>query len=562
MRTLALALQDHDFGHLRIIASLWGFDLSGGSAPDVAIDLARSMLDRALLVEIVDSLPAPAREALEALLRNRGRLPLADLTRQYGSLRQMGPGRRDREQPWRQETSPIEALWYRGLITMTFLDTPTGPQEFGYIPRDLLDLFPAPDAVPDMLRVKSVSQPDDVRLASDFAVDDLVTLLAALRRRPAPSIVLSPERLQGLHPFLHQPASARLILACLLEERVLTNDRLVPDPESVRVFLDCARPEILRRMRDAWRTAEGWNDLAQVPHLHAASGQWPNAPRVSRQAVLDLLGRLMIGEWWDLGGFIQAVHETQPAFQRPAGDFDSWYLQDTRTGGFVRGLAHWHAVEGALIHGVITGPLYWLGMLDLGLAGPDGSAIAFRLRPAFDRSSKQVATPSQEGSEHIPPTQVRPDGLITVPRLVAPGLRYQIARICAWESRDMQAYHYRLTPDGLALAASQGLEPSHIRTILESASGSPLPKSLTTALERWSESGTQARLERMLIFTVEHPTLLEELRRNRSTGRYLRDTLGPRSASVADRDWRRLCEAAARIGILIEPPGPVGGGSP
>jgi hypothetical protein len=141
-------------------------------------------------------------------------------------------------------------------------------------------------------------------------------------------------------------------------------------------------------------------------------------------------------------------------------------------------------------------------------------------------------------------------------------MRYQIARICDWESRDAETYNYRLTPNGLAAAASQGLQPSHVRTILESASGSPLPRSVALALERWSESGTQARMERMLVFTVEKPALLEDLRANRSTARFLHELLGPRSARVAERDWRKLCEAAARLGILIEPPHPTDGSAP
>lgn len=159
MRTLELALHDQDLGHLRIVASLWGLDLPGGSTEEAAAQLARAMRDRALLAEVVETLPPLAREALEALLRDQGRLPLADLTRRYGPLRQMGPGRRDREQPWRNQTSAIEALWYRGLLARTFLDTPTGPQEFGYIPSDLAASLPRPQDAPDVLLLEPVSPP-------------------------------------------------------------------------------------------------------------------------------------------------------------------------------------------------------------------------------------------------------------------------------------------------------------------------------------------------------------------------------------------------------------------
>jgi hypothetical protein len=59
----------------------------------------------------------------------------------------------------------------------------------------------------------------------------------------------------------------------------------------------------------------------------------------------------------------------------------------------------------------------------------------------------------------------------------------------------------------------------------------------------------------LLVFRVGQATLLEELRTNRATNRFVREVLGPTSACVAERDWRKLCEAAARLGILIEPPG-------
>lgn len=558
MHTLAVTLRDQDFGQLRIIAELWGLDLSGGSAAQAADDLARAMLDDALLSEVVDSLPASARDALVLLARSQGRLPLADLARRFGPLRQMGPGRRDREQPWRNQTSPIEALWYRGLLGRCFLDTPTGPQEFGYIPRDLAALMPAPRDVSEALSVHPGDRPAEVHAATDFAVDDLVTLLAALRRQPPSVGGLTSDRLRAFLPFLYQPRSAGLLVTCLIDERVLSRDGLRPDPEAVRSLLDCPRSEILARVRDTWRESQAWNDLAQVPHLRAAGGEWPNDSLVTRRAILELLGGLTIGEWWDLSEFIQAVHDAKPAFQRPAGDFDSWYLQDTRTGSFVRGLGHWHAVEGALIHGVISGPLHWLGMADLGFSGGDGPAIAFRLTQGFDPLYLYEADDTLGGSRVGPRTQVRPDGLITVPRYCSPALRYQIARICAWESREADGYRYRLTPDGLALAAAQGMKPNHVRTILEDASGSALPKSLTMALERWSTEGTQARLERLLVFSVALPALLEELQANRSTARFLRRALGPQSAVVAEKDWRRLCEAAARLGILIEPPDPTG----
>jgi len=562
MPTLAVALQDQDPGYLRIVAALWGLDLRRGSAAMLAGELSRAMLDPGLLSEIIDGLPPLAYAALEAVQRNEGRLPLADLTRKYGPLRQMGPGRRDREQPWRNGPSALEALWYRGLIARSFLDTPAGPQEFGYIPDDLLAQLPATEAGPETITPKPATQLEQVWPTADWAVDDLVTLLAALRRRPPAANSLSAERVEGLVPFLHQPTSIQLLVSCLVEKGVLPGDKLKPDPEAVRELLDSNRCDILDRLRRTWTGTKRWNDLAHIPHLRVAQGGWPNDPLVSRQAILEFLGQVAPGEWWDLAGFIQSVEDIRPFFQRPAGAFDSWYLQDTRTGAFLRGLGHWHAVEGALIHGLITGPLHWLGMADLGSTGSDGPIVAFRLTPAFAALSRPVSSSPPSTPEIGAQVILRPDGLITVPRLAPPVVRYQIARFCAWEARGSEVYQYRLTPDSLRAASEQGLQVGHARAILSSASETELPQSLSRALDRWAERGTEARLERLLVFRVGQAAVLEELRTNRATNRFVREVLGPTSACVAERDWRKLCEAAARLGILIEPPGHSSGEAP
>ncbi len=116
MQPLLRTLQDHDLGHLRIVAELWGLDLSPGSPLEIARALAAAMLQPSALHEVVDGLPADTGQALQALKASGGRMPLADLTRRFGPLREIGAGRRDREKVWRQPTSPLEALWYRGLL--------------------------------------------------------------------------------------------------------------------------------------------------------------------------------------------------------------------------------------------------------------------------------------------------------------------------------------------------------------------------------------------------------------------------------------------------------------
>jgi hypothetical protein len=197
MRDLRQSLQDHDLGHLRIIAELWGLDLPPGSASEAGPGLAQAMLNPEAISEIQESLSASARRALAFVLAAGGRVPLADLVRRFGPLREMGPGRRDREKPWRDPASPLEALWYRGLIGRAFADTPTGPQEFAFIPNDLQPLLPQPASDDQNLYGRPAGKPAFTSKASTAAVDDATTLLAALRRRASEEPHLPPARLRA-----------------------------------------------------------------------------------------------------------------------------------------------------------------------------------------------------------------------------------------------------------------------------------------------------------------------------------------------------------------------------
>ena len=141
MQTLLQTLQDHDLGHLKAIAELWGIDLPHGDPAPAASHLAQSMLRPDVAEEIIESLPQAAMEALQSIILHGGRIPLADMRREFGSIRRMGPGKRDREKPWRAPESSTETLWYRGLIATAFADSPSGLREFVFIPTDLSPLL-------------------------------------------------------------------------------------------------------------------------------------------------------------------------------------------------------------------------------------------------------------------------------------------------------------------------------------------------------------------------------------------------------------------------------------
>ncbi len=558
MRSLAHTLEDQDRGYLRILCELWGFDLPQGSHRSVVEGITLSILDRNTLDELLESLPDAAKQTLEGIAQAGGRMAFPDLIRDHGELREMGTGKRDREQPWRSPASPVEVLWYRGLLGRGFADTPKGPQEFAYIPTDLRQMLR--ESLPDY-STPSLSplteDPSHVYLATSAAVDDATTLLAAMRRSPFPSFELPRKQDLSLERFLLIPRLVNLLLTILQESLIIEGPPWTPNPERTRAFIDASRSRAIRDLLLAWKDSVIWNDLAVLPHIVCNTDAWPNDARLSRHGVLDLLRPLKPGLWWNLNDFVEQIRQTHPAFQRPGGDFDSWYLQN-QSGIFLHGIENWNMVDGALIRYIITGPLHWLGAVDLGQDSQSASKSLFRL------TSVSALLYDPKAPVHVEEPDkaivIHSDGRIIVPRGVNGAVRYQIARFSHWVSVENENYEYRLTPSTLERAREQGLSHQHIRTVLEKTCDSPLPRPVDLALTRWAERGTEANIQRYWILRVQSPDVLEMLRSKKSTNRYLEETLNPTTAIVQSSDWPKLQAAAARLGFLIDPPGSNEGG--
>jgi len=294
--------------------------------------------------------------------------------------------------------------------------------------------------------------------------------------------------------------------------------------------------------------------LAQIEGLQAPKGRWPNEPLATRQVGLAPVLRLPPGRWWSLAGFLESLRRHQPGFLRPGGDFDSWFLQDAQSGDFLPGLEAWDRVEGALLTYLLTGPLHWLGAVDLGGEGRPGRHSAFRLTPAAQSLIEPQTAP--EIPEPRRRARLAADGRITVPRAAARSLRYQVSRFSRWIQLDrrQENFVYQITPASLRGGREAGLLPRHMLAVLQDVTGTGVPKSLEKAIRRWGERGQEAALSRLLVLRVSSAKVLEELQSHPSTGRFLGEGLGPDQVVVQESEWLALCSAALRRGILIDWP--------
>jgi hypothetical protein len=546
MPDLAHSLPSNDIGFLRIVASLWGVDLTSSSASEAATELAEALCDASLVEEVVSTLPKEGRAALEALLQADGKIPWGNFTRRFGDIRDMGAGRRDREQPHLHPVSAAEVLWYRALLAKSFFDSEKGPQEFAYIPGDLvlaLDFAgvtvegdsgnESGDDLMDTQRVpeKEVLNDTPGRAASpaektypfpcsDRILDDSCTFLAALRTGLAPPETSLPSRV--LREFL-------TVAGILAED--------APRPEPVRAFLEASRERAMELLRASWQKSDAFNELRQLPGL-IFEGEWTNHPLETREFLLNLLEPIPDGQWWSIPAFVRDVKQKYPDFQRPAGDYDSWFIKRATDGTFLRGFGSWHEVDGALLRYVITGPLHWLELVELASAEEKGPATAFRSTSVKQKEEKGKVTVSSTGR-------------ISVERLAPRTARYQIARFCEWEDEKPEEYRYRVTVNSLEKARGQGLKADQLLGILRKHVAAPIPPAFARALQRWEANGTEAQLESMIVLKVSKPEVLKELKESKA-GRFLGEQLGPVTAAVKPGAQDKILAALAELGLLTD----------
>jgi hypothetical protein len=375
-------------------------------------------------------------------------------------------------------------------------------------------------------------------------LDHVCTLLASHRLQIDPTSQFPESPTPGV-------SSPLLIFATtLLNTANLLGSAGLPNIESARAHLEAPRGEALMQLVQAWLQSAEHNDLHHVPHLQA-EGEWQNDALGTRRFLVGLVRAIPADTWWSISAFLADLRRDFPDFQRPASDYDSWIIRDTRNNQYLRGFEHWDDVDGALIRYLLTGPLHWLGLLDLATPTDETAsqeATAFRLsKRAADLWGS--APPPKLQSEEAP-IHVRSDGRVSIPFLTPRAARYQIARFCQWEPPTSHEYRYRFTPGSLAQAIDQGLKIQHLQTLL-ARHAQNVPPNIVKALGRWDQRGTEARLQSALILRLSSPELLKALRNSRAA-RYLGEPLGPTTVIAKPGTGEKILEILTEMGHLGE----------
>ncbi len=558
MHKLHRFLIDYDMTMLRALAQNRGATLTTNRRAEAADELAALLLDPLSVRTALAQLSPEGRKALKALQAAGGRMRAPRFARRFGRVRPVGPGRLERESPWQEPASPAEELWYAALIFRAFDQDEGGPGEFIFVPDDLRPLLPWPQAESAPFAVETVPAP--ARWTGDemALVRDLYAYLVYLQNhdvRPYADGRLGQRDLAALRRRMGDNGERRFAFLQYLARRLGFIDRqgefLRLDAAPVKRWLTADPGRQLALLQETWRDDPDWNDLCRVPSLICdRETPWRNDPVATRRALLSLLARCPLEDWWSPASFVAAVKAAHPDFQRPDGDYASWYVRDAASGEYLSGFESWDRVEGALITDLLTGPLTWLGIVHT-----TGEEALCSLTRAGARFLGLV--PDETAAQSSPPIVVHPDLHVEVPSPASLYTRFQLERFADPLGPEIPVaggqapLHYHLGAGSLGRGLGRGIHVEQVLAFLQQASEQSVPPNVTAQLRLWAGRFGQVQLEEVALLRVKNERVLRDLSVLPETRQLIAKVLSPTSALVRKRDLARLRKELRELGYLL-----------
>jgi len=496
VRSLRDCLTEYPHILLEAIADGWRISLTDEQFPEIVDRLVAEMTDREAIEATLQRLSDAEREAL-AFVAAKGQAKAHLLTRKYGHIRRLGPGRLEWELAWQNPVSPVERLWFLGLIYRGYGVDDRYHGEVFFVPAEILANLPPMRAPLQVFRVEPARQPSIIRDDQDALARDAFVILSHLRNHDVRArqavlarhelatvrhrlIIQDPQRLRFLHHICEQ---AELI--CRKEGRW----------QPTRHAASWLKGEPLARRRtfyQAWLEDPNWNELCMMPSVRCEDTGWRNDPILARQGILGYLRKCPSNAWLTITSFVESIHDVDPDFMRPDGDYDSWYIRDAQTGHYLMGYGNWGKVEGTFIRYLLEYPLLWLGVVAIGYPEREEVARSFMLTEQgaailglreVEASSSNNIREKERSLRHI---LVQPDFKVTVPLGASWYDRFLLERFARWVDERHGVAHYAIDSGSVRAAAKREVTVQQIHAFLRRVTGGRLPKQVLRALKSWA----------------------------------------------------------------------------
>jgi len=372
--------------------------------------------------------------------------------------------------------------------------------------------------------------------------DGLPLVNSRLLSRPSLRLVLeqlSPPGTSTLEQVRTESDVPHLLFIRLLLMKLglLSERRGVLLATSADAFFSLPLLERARRCYHVWLDTTFWNELAYTSNIILRPGPAPLDPAHeevvhSRKQVMERLLAEHVGAWHEFSAFITRtrLYASYLLFPRQGGTRTERYTAGNNPynwdfrlrRGWLTPREGWYLVEGGFIRALLSGPLHWLGLVNVDADHPD----AFRLVPDLTLITSETLLDNHE------PTWgrlvVQPNFEVIALAPVSEALLMHLDRF-AERTRLEHIAQYRLTRASVTQAIQSGLQAETIQHILEQAAGVSIPQNVQYSLIEWERQARHIELWRgVTLLEVDDAALLDQLLTDAET----RDLFGRRLAPL------------------------------
>jgi hypothetical protein len=319
----------------------------------------------------------------------------------------------------------------------------------------------------------------------------------------------------------------------------------VPDTH-LRDFLQMSTAQRLMPLFNAWLALTTWTEFdrlaARRPPIalrHPGGAYQSNYTQLLAQLALARLGivhqvrQAPPGVWSEVSALAARARGLNAQGYLFPTVTNDWYPDWNKRRPNLTQSRDWDAIYGPYVEAVLTGPLHWLGLVELAFSKEQ--LRGFRLSPLGAFVFRHT------GSLTLPPAPVtgpalafQPDGSLSL-RAEAAGS--DLLTLLSWlgelQGGARGELRYTLTAAGASRAFEAGLEVDQILATLRQAAGSPPPRALAESLRRWRENfGSVQIYARVALLELADDYALAELLAGTSLSQYLLYRFSPRLAAL------------------------------
>ncbi len=321
--------------------------------------------------------------------------------------------------------------------------------------------------------------------------------------------------------------------------------------------------ERVKQSYTAYLNARTWNEL-RVPHTTYGMDHRRPAPEelaTARRVVVGTMKKRGAGRWVDLSDLLQDLRLGNygflfPRSKRNTGYYgypDSYstpyYYSNNPYGvtynNIVDEASGWDLVEGAIITHIVTGPLHWLGLTDVGFDGDTPTAYRLTAMGAWLLGLGAEIQIAEQGGRVV----VQPNFQIVAMEPIAEQVLMTLDEFTQFEGGD-RALTYRLTRESVYRGQRSGWDAARIVGYLEEATHAPLPQNVKRSLEEWQSLHERITIRRgVSLLQAQDAAALDELLADRALASKLGRRVGA-DVMLAEADAHTLNSALRDAGWL------------